>query len=88
MSRAAGHPGAAGRRDPPRSCSGGRSVRSIRAGDRPTPRLPEASSRCTRRGFWGSLFASYPEALLAELNGPKRPDRITELSGGSYARKG
>jgi hypothetical protein len=40
-----------------------------------------------RRGFWGNFFAAYPEALLAELNGPKRPDRITDLSRGSYAKK-
>ena len=40
------------------------------------------------RGFWGNFFASYPEALLAEVDGPKCPDRITEVSRGSYARKG
>jgi hypothetical protein len=41
-----------------------------------------------KRGcWWGNDFSAYPETLLAELNGDKRPDRITELSRGSYARK-
>jgi hypothetical protein len=34
--------------------------------------------------WWGNYFAAYPDALVVELNGPKRPDRITELSRGSY----
>lgn len=30
--------------------------------------------------WWGNPFSSYPEELLSELNGPKRPERIVELS--------
>jgi len=37
-----------------------------------------------RSCWWGNDFAAHPEALLVELNGPKRPDRITELSRASY----
>ena len=33
-----------------------------------------------QKKWWGSPFQSFPEALLAELNGPKRPERIVELS--------
>jgi hypothetical protein len=42
-----------------------------------------------RRGnrWWGNFFAAYPEALLAELNGPKRPDRIMELSRRSFTNR-
>lgn len=29
--------------------------------------------------WWGEAYLSYPDALLAELNGPKRPERLTEL---------
>ena len=34
--------------------------------------------------WWGNHFTAYPASLLVELNGPKRPDRIVELSRGSY----
>jgi hypothetical protein len=37
--------------------------------------------------WWGQFFAAYPEALLAELNGPRRPDHITELSRGSFKER-
>jgi hypothetical protein len=37
--------------------------------------------------WWGNFFIAYPEALLAELNGPKRPDRITTLSRSSFAKR-
>ena len=30
--------------------------------------------------WWGNPFPRYPEELLAELNGSKRPERIVELS--------
>ena len=32
------------------------------------------------RRWWGNAFVAYPVALLAELNGAKRPDRIVELT--------
>lgn len=28
---------------------------------------------------WGPVFGSQPDAVLAELNGAKRPERLTEL---------
>jgi hypothetical protein len=31
------------------------------------------------RRWWGEHYSQYPEQLLAELNGEKRPERITEL---------
>lgn len=37
--------------------------------------------------WWGNFFPDYPTALLAELNGQKRPDRITELSKASGRRR-
>lgn len=40
-------------------------------------------NRRTRKP-WGNYFRSYPAQLLDELNGPKRPDRLTELSRESY----
>ena len=43
-------------------------------------------NRKTKR-WWGNFFAQYPEQLLEELNGEKRPDRIVELSKGSYPPK-
>jgi len=30
--------------------------------------------------WWGNPFKTYPEELLAELNGANRPERIVELS--------
>jgi hypothetical protein len=36
-------------------------------------------NRKTKR-WWGNFFKYYPEALLEELNGERRPDKITELS--------
>ncbi|GGK36740.1 hypothetical protein GCM10008955_33200 [Deinococcus malanensis] len=30
--------------------------------------------------WWGNAFQAYPTALLEELNGPKRTDRLLELS--------
>lgn len=32
--------------------------------------------------FWGNYFKEYPQQLLDELNGPKRPEEITKLSKG------
>jgi hypothetical protein len=29
--------------------------------------------------FWGERYEDYPAPLLAELNGEKRPERLTEL---------
>ncbi len=37
--------------------------------------------------WWGNYFAAYPEALLAERNGPKRFDRITELCRCSFTNR-
>ena len=31
------------------------------------------------RRWWGERYLQYPEQLLAELNGEKRPERLTEL---------
>ena len=31
------------------------------------------------RKWWGPVFAAHPAALVDELNGEKRPDRLTEL---------
>jgi hypothetical protein len=31
------------------------------------------------RKWWGERYKHHPEALLAELNGDKRPERLTEL---------
>ena len=33
-----------------------------------------------QKKWWGNPFRQYPEELLAELNGPKRPNRLIELS--------
>lgn len=30
--------------------------------------------------WWGRPYRKYPAELLAELNGPKRPERLAELS--------
>jgi hypothetical protein len=30
--------------------------------------------------FWGQTYTAQPDALLAELNGAKRSDKIVELS--------
>lgn len=30
--------------------------------------------------WWGNPFQNYPEALLEELNGEKRPEAIVKLS--------
>ncbi len=32
-----------------------------------------------QKKWWGERYQSFPEHLLAELNGGKHPDRITEL---------
>jgi len=31
------------------------------------------------RRWWGEHYSQYPEQLLAELNGEKRPEQLTEL---------
>lgn len=33
-----------------------------------------------QKKWWGNPFREYPAELLAELNGPKRPERLVELS--------
>lgn len=30
--------------------------------------------------WWGKPFGYHPEELIAELNGPKRPEKVVELS--------
>lgn len=37
--------------------------------------------------WWGNLYAQHPAALLAELNGQKRPEQIVNLSKGSKPTK-
>ncbi len=32
------------------------------------------------RRWWGERYENYPETLLAEPNGDKRPERLTELT--------
>jgi hypothetical protein len=32
-----------------------------------------------QKRWWGRVFARQPDAVLAELNGPKRPERLVEL---------
>jgi hypothetical protein len=32
-----------------------------------------------QKRWWGPVFARQPDALLVELNGPKRPEQLTEL---------
>lgn len=34
----------------------------------------------TGRRWWGQAYRDHPEALLAERNSPKRPERLTELA--------
>lgn len=44
-------------------------------------------NRKTKR-WWGNYFPSYPEDVLAELNGPDRPDVLTKLCKISKPKKG
>ncbi|MEU1205334.1 hypothetical protein [Nocardia sp. NPDC005825] len=37
--------------------------------------------------WWGDLYELCPDELVAELNNPHRPDRITELTKNARARK-
>ena len=32
-----------------------------------------------QKKWWGERYQNYPESLLAELNGEKRPQRLIEL---------
>lgn len=32
------------------------------------------------RRWWGERYVNFPEALLVELNGEKRPDQLTNLT--------
>ena len=32
-----------------------------------------------QKKWWGNPFRDYPEDLLGELNGPKRPEKLVEL---------
>ncbi len=38
------------------------------------------------RRWWGNYYKGHPARLLAELNGEAAPDRIVELSKGSFVR--
>ena len=33
-----------------------------------------------QKKWWGSPFSYFPEDLLAELNGPKRPEKLVTLN--------
>ena len=33
----------------------------------------------TQKKWWGNPLRQFPEELLAELNGPKRPEKLVEL---------
>lgn len=35
---------------------------------------------------WGNFFREYPEAVLAELNGPRRPEKLVELCKESFGK--
>ena len=39
------------------------------------------------RRWWGEHYSQYPEYLLAELNGEKRPERLTELIRNTERRR-
>jgi hypothetical protein len=41
----------------------------------------------TRKRWWGNPYPVYPTTLPAELNGEKRPERITALSKGTVRPK-
>ena len=43
-------------------------------------------NRRTRR-WWGNYLNAYPEDLLAELNGERRPEKIVELTNRYLKRK-
>jgi hypothetical protein len=36
----------------------------------------------TQKQWWGPVFSTLPEDVLSELNGAKRPHRLTELRRG------
>lgn len=36
-----------------------------------------------QKKWWGAIFQDFPERLLAELNGPKRPRELVELARSS-----
>jgi hypothetical protein len=38
------------------------------------------------RKWWGPVFAAHPAAVIDELNGHKRPERLTELMRASETR--
>ena len=42
--------------------------------------------RNTKR-WWGNFFSYYPQMLLDELNGEKRPDKLVELCRNAFAAK-
>jgi hypothetical protein len=33
-----------------------------------------------QRRWWGQVYQNHPVQLIAELNGQKRPERLTELA--------
>jgi len=33
----------------------------------------------TQKKWWGEIYQSFPEKLLQELNGDKRPEQLTQL---------
>ena len=41
-------------------------------------------NRRTNR-WWGNYFAEFPQETLDELNGPRRPEQLSELAKPSYA---
>lgn len=43
-------------------------------------------NRKTKRA-WGNFFENYPEELLEELNGEKRPEKLVELCKKSYGKE-
>lgn len=43
-------------------------------------------NRRTKR-WWGNYFIEFPEALLAELNGEKRPEILVKLCRVAYGQR-
>ncbi|MCC2669377.1 MAG: hypothetical protein K0Q72_1848 [Armatimonadetes bacterium] len=38
--------------------------------------------------WWGNPYEQYPELLLSELNGEKRPEQLTELTRATPRKRG
>ena len=43
-------------------------------------------NRKTKR-WWGNYFKDYPEAVLVEMNGQKRPEALVKLAKDSFTQK-